>query len=123
MDYKKLIRVTDSEVQTLDSELVSKWNDYCDENSYPDDMIYSMDDFDELMSGQTPWDIAKSVYFGEFNPNKDWFWFNGYGNLCSGEYTTENGCPIQYASDFNPYGEEEEEIEEDEEEVTEESEE
>ena len=42
---------------------------------------YDMDEFDDLMSGMKPWEIARSCYFGSFNPCDEMFRFNGYGNL------------------------------------------
>ena len=51
-----------------------------------DKYIYSTDDFDELMSGETPSEIASRVAFGDYNPCHMWFWFNGYGNIVSSNY-------------------------------------
>lgn len=51
-----------------------------------DKYIYSTDDFDELMNGETPSEIANRVAFGDYNPFHKWFWFNGYGNIVSGDY-------------------------------------
>lgn len=51
-----------------------------------DKYIYSTDDFDELMNGETPSEIASRVAFGDYNPCHMWFWFNGYGNIVSGDY-------------------------------------
>lgn len=51
-----------------------------------DDRYYSMCDFDELMSNTCPTDLANMIYFGDFNPNHDYFRFNGYGNLESSDY-------------------------------------
>lgn len=53
-----------------------------------DDAIYSMDDFDELLCGREPWDIARMAYYGEFCPTDSYFRFNVYGNLES----TDNPC-------------------------------
>ena len=39
-------------------DLVEVHNEYCDEMQYSDDHIYNMEDFDEIMSGQTPWEIV-----------------------------------------------------------------
>lgn len=53
------------------------------------DYIYRMEDFDELMSSYTPSDLTRRMFYGDFNPNHDFFWYNGYGNLCSGDYLDE----------------------------------
>lgn len=47
---------------------------------------YDMDEFDEFLSGRTPMEIAQMIYFGNFNPNDDYFRFNGYENLESANW-------------------------------------
>lgn len=54
---------------------------------------YDMDMIDELFSGCSPLEVLERAYFGrddvcggdfsEFNPNRNYFYFNGYGNLVS----------------------------------------
>ena len=44
-------------------------------------VLYNMDDFDEMMEGYTPTELAQRIFFGDFNPNDDYFGFNGYANL------------------------------------------
>ena len=69
------------------SDFVWLFNQYCENNSRMDDYIYSMDEFDEIMTGQTPWEIARCAYYsGKFCPAHDYFWFNGYGNLESSDF-------------------------------------
>lgn len=68
-----------------------------------DDRYYSMDELDELFSTGTPSEILQRAYFGrdddtwatdssgnktygEFNPMREYFYFNGYGNLVSSDY-------------------------------------
>lgn len=47
---------------------------------------YDMDEFDEFLSGRTPMEIAQMIFFGDFNPNNDYFRFNVYGNLESADW-------------------------------------
>lgn len=69
------------------AELVFTHNEYCESAGYMDNWIYSMNEFDEIMSGQSPWEIARCAYYsGKFCPAHDWFWFNGYGNLESSDF-------------------------------------
>ena len=68
-----------------------------------DDRYYSMDELNEHFSGQDPVDILYRAFYGhdddnwttdehgereyrEFNPNRDYFYYNGYGNLVSSNY-------------------------------------
>lgn len=65
-----------------------------------DDRYYSMDELDEFYRDSDPLEILRRAYYGrdddtwttdsngnktygEFNPNRDYFYYNGYGNLCS----------------------------------------
>lgn len=75
-----------------DYELVSLYNEYCDNVGYYDDRIYDMDEFDELMDGYSATDLAKRIFFGDFNPNDSYFTFDGYGNLKSISYVTDEVC-------------------------------
>ena len=84
------------------NDLVNIHNEYCDAANYPDNRIYSMEEFDELMSGSTPWEIARSAFYGDFRPCDDYFYFNGYGNLASFDYIGEDNTPI-YIDDIAEY--------------------
>ena len=46
-----------------------------------DDAIFPMDDFNELLYGREPWEIARAAYYGEFCPADSYFRFNVYANL------------------------------------------
>ena len=43
--------------------------------------LYNMEDFDMVMEGYTPTELAQRIFFGDFNINHDYFFFNGYANL------------------------------------------
>ena len=71
-----------------------------------DDAIYSMDDFDELLCGREPWDIARMAYYGEFCPTDNYFRFNVYGNLESTDNPMREGwidtdTLAEYAVDYD----------------------
>lgn len=67
-----------------------------------DDRFYSMDDLPDLLAGYDPVELLNRAYFGNdldggyidayrqiygsFNPNREYFRFNGYGNLESTNY-------------------------------------
>lgn len=86
------------------NELIEELDNY---NGYlGDDRYYTMDtlyDFYSDMNRDTLENLLQRVYFGEdydschtdsngkkiydsFNPNRDYFTYNGYGNLCSTDY-------------------------------------
>lgn len=66
-----------------DDELITEYNEYCEYNNDMDSVVYSMDEFDEVMKNLTPIELAINVVYGEFNPSDDWFTFDGRGNLQS----------------------------------------
>lgn len=61
---------------------------------YPDREPIPMDDIDEYLDRNSPMDIIRLSFNGErygfehdsFNPNDEYFAFNGYGNLISIPY-------------------------------------
>ena len=80
-----------------DIEELDSWNGYLgDERAEP------MEYLDEVCQGTEPTEILRRAFFGydddtwheengekvygEFNPNRDYFYFNGYGNLVSTDY-------------------------------------
>ena len=78
-----------------DGNKVALWNESCRECSYYDDEIYSMGEFDEIMDGYSPSDIAQKIYYGaNFNPNHDYFAFDGYANLTSFGYAGDQNSPF-----------------------------
>lgn len=70
----------DGDIST--SELLDLHNEYCEVGGDSDDMIELMDNFEELLG-----DSFSEIYprLGEFNMNDDFFWFDGYGNINSGD--------------------------------------
>lgn len=64
--------------------LLQHMNDY--DGCFDETTYYDMDEFDELMSGRTPSGIAQMIFYGDFNPNDEYFRFNAYGNLESADW-------------------------------------
>lgn len=79
-------------------EELDSYNGYLGDNRY-----YSMDELNDFYSGVEPLELLQRVYFGrdddtwttdssgnktygEFNPNREYFTYNGYGNLVSSDY-------------------------------------
>lgn len=80
------------------SEELDAYNGYLGDNRY-----YSMDELDELYNGTDPTEILCRAFYGHdedvwtinkygekeygpFNPNREYFKYNGYGNLVSSNY-------------------------------------
>ena len=72
-----------------ESQLYIIVNEYFDKTNYYDDRIYDMDEFDEIMSGMSPSDIATKIFYGDFRPNDNYFKFDGYANLQSFDYISD----------------------------------
>lgn len=79
-----------------------------------DDRYYSMDELDELHNGIEPSELLRRAFFGydeetyttdrdgnktygAFNPNRDYFRYNGYGNLVSADYKDYSGMLEPFA--------------------------
>lgn len=77
------------------SDKIALWNESCRECSCPDDEIYSMGEFDEIMDGYLPFDIVQKTHYGKhFEPNDDYFCFDGYANLVSFNFTDDECSPF-----------------------------
>lgn len=79
-------------------EELDSWNGYLS-----DDRYYEMEMLQEFYHGADPIELLQRAYFGhdddtwttdshgnkehgQFNPNRDYFYYNGYGNLVSSDY-------------------------------------
>lgn len=93
-DEVKVSEIEDYLNGLSDSDQYYIYNEYLESVGYDDDRLYDMGDLDEILSGQSPSEIANLIYYGEFNPNDNYFKFNGYGNLESLDYVDDG-------ADFN----------------------
>lgn len=79
-----------------------------------DDRYYEMELLDEFYRGTDPLELLQRAYFGrdddnwttdsrgdktygEFNPNREYFYYNGYGNLVSSDYKDYSAHLDEYA--------------------------
>ena len=79
-----------------------------------DDRYYSMEELNEFYRDSDPLEILYRAYYGqddntyttdsndnkiysEFNPNRDYFYYNGYGNLVSSDYKDYSAHLDHYA--------------------------
>ena len=88
--YDEKVEAIKNIIEGMDeSDAVALHNEYCYETNNYDDEIIEMERFDEICEGMTPSDIANHIFYGDFNPNHDYFHFNGYGNFESTDYPTD----------------------------------
>ena len=64
-------------------EKIALHNSYCDAANCMDDCIYAMNEMEEILNGVDKWELIRMVQFGDFDCTKDFWGFNGYGNLVS----------------------------------------
>ena len=64
-------------------EKIALHNTYCDAANCMDNCIYAMDDMEEILDGVDKWELVRMIRFGDFDFMKDFWGFNGYGNLVS----------------------------------------
>ena len=78
-DYITKIKIYFNANKTELFEVVSQINSY--DSSLQHLEFLDMEDLDVYLEGLTPTDIANKIFFGDFNPNHEYFRFNGYENL------------------------------------------
>ena len=78
-DYITRIKTYFNTNKTELFEIVSQINSY--DSSLQHLEFLDMEDLDMYLNGLTPTDIANKIFFGDFNPNHEYFRFNGYENL------------------------------------------
>lgn len=83
----------------ITSDAVALHNEWCYETNNYDDEIIEMERFNEICSWMSPLDIATKTFYGDFNPNHGYFYFNGYGNFESTDYPTDRIYPNDIAID------------------------
>lgn len=79
-----------------DDKIVSIWNEYIHENNLFDDEIFDYDTMEEIIENSSEGGLYWVNRFfygsddysneGSANPNRNYFRFNGYGNIISFDY-------------------------------------
>ena len=64
-------------------EKIALHNTYCDAANCMDDCIYTMDEMEEILDGVDKWELVRMIQYGDFDFNKEFWGFSGYGNLVS----------------------------------------
>ena len=98
MTIENMINAITSTIEAMDeAEAVCLWNEFCESSRRYDDRIESMDMLPELFDTSKPeglFNMLNRFYFGSddgnngssANPNRDYFYFNGYGNIVTTDY-------------------------------------
>lgn len=73
-----------------ESQAVALHNEWCYKTENYDDEIFEMEEFDTICEGWHPSEIAMRIFYGDFNPNHEYFRYDGYGNFES------TGCPTDW---------------------------
>ena len=81
-------------VRLGDDYIAQVWNQWCEDQHFYDDEVFSMSDFDELLSEKDPLEIACMTVYGDFNPTDSYFTFDGYGNLLSLDLVSPAGTRL-----------------------------
>ena len=64
-------------------EKIALHNTYCNAANCMDNCIYAMDEMEEILDGVDKWELVDMIRFGNFDFMKEFWGFNGYGNLVS----------------------------------------
>ena len=84
IDKKEIIEILED---MSERELFAIWNEYAIDNGY--EVVYDMDEFNDICEGLTAEDIACKCIYGNFNPTNAYFTFNGYANFESSNRLTD----------------------------------
>ncbi len=98
--YEEKIEAIKDIIEDMDdSDAVALHNKHCYETNDYDDEIIEMERFDEICEGMTPSDIVNHIFYGDFNPNHEYFHYDGYGNFESTSDPTDWIYPGDIARD------------------------
>jgi hypothetical protein len=88
-------------INSLDTcEIVALHNDYCEAADYEDEHIFSMYDLDEIFACSKPRWILSRAFYGHFNPQNDYFWFDNSYNLQSADYIIDMPISVEDIADY-----------------------
>ena len=74
--------MTKDELEELDDEeLVKLWNKFCENNNMFEDIIYPMDELDEVVGKMYPTDLLDTIDFNRFSAGDSYFGYSGYGDI------------------------------------------
>ena len=75
-------------------DLVMTYNDYASANHY--ELIHNNDEENINTLFDTPYDAARAVVYGKYNPSDDYVMLDGYSNAVSFSYhpIQDDNCPI-----------------------------
>lgn len=108
---KKIIEYFEENEEMFNNciEELDSYNGYLGDYRY-----YLMEDINEFYNNEVPLELLRRAYFGrdddtwttdasgnktygEFNPNREYFYYNGYGNLVSSDYKDYSSHLDEYA--------------------------
>lgn len=89
VDYEKgLIEIVFNSYldDASDSDVMSKYNEYLEENNYYDDRWeYNDEEFFNVYFNNNPMEVARAVFYGDYRYNDEYVRFDAYGNLESAD--------------------------------------
>lgn len=98
--YEEKVEAIKSIIEDMDdSDAVALHNEWCYETNNYDDKIIEMERFDEICGGMKPLEIAMKIFYGDFNPNHEYFRYDGYANFESADWPTDWIYPGDIARD------------------------
>ena len=79
-------------------DLVQLHNEYTEYNNNLDDQIYSMNEFEELVAMDRPFMEVYSQLNSDFDINDEYFWYDGYANISTGDADKAINEKVDYSS-------------------------
>ncbi len=76
--------MTKESLEERDTEdLINAYNNYLEDTNGSDDDIYLADDFDDILSDFSGFDILNKAFYGDYEPQAYAYGFDGYENIKS----------------------------------------
>lgn len=92
--------ITEKLKQWTTGDFIQAYNEICEINNYYDSYIYNMADFNEMFTDTSPATLAKMIQYGDLNIYHEYFYFDGCGNIKTGNYYRFNTFTGEFSGDL-----------------------
>lgn len=86
-------------LEDLDVDSLVEIHNHVEDETAGESRVYPMWEAADVLRDFEPMQVASMVYYGDFCPARDYFWFNGYGNLESSDFLPD----VVFTSDLARY--------------------
>lgn len=81
-------------VEGSDNTAISLWREFASEEGYEGDLIYDNDEYTINEMFDSPMSALRAANYGDYNYAHEYFHLNGYGNLETFDFASDEYSPI-----------------------------